>query len=78
MSFTLLHALTRKWGLVEGHSVSVHMTLCYLPLIERVKGFPLRDVITNVFPESVTIPVDIDTSQSIVSAAAGLYAANTL
>ena len=78
MSFTLLHALTEKWGLVKGHSVSVDMTLYYLPLSERVEGFPLRDEITNVFPESVTIRVDIETSQCIVSAAAGLYAANTL
>ena len=54
------------------------MTLYYLPLIERVKGFPLRDEIKNVFPESVTIRVDIDTSQSIVSAAAAVYAANIL
>ena len=78
MSFTLLHALTTTWGLVEGNSVSVEMTLTYLPLSERVKGLPLCDEITNVFPESVTIRVYIDTRECIVSAAAGLYAANTL
>ena len=78
MSFTLLHALTGKWGLVEGHSVSVHMTLYFLPLSERVEGSPLRDEITNLFRKSVPIRVHIHTGQCIVSAAAGVYAANTL
>ena len=78
MSFTLLHALTGKWGLVEGHSVSVHMTLYYLPLSERAKGFPLRDEITNLFPKSVAIGVYIPTGQCIVSAVAGVYAAHIL
>ena len=78
MSFTLLHALTTTWGLVEGHSVSVRMKLSFIPVSERVKGLPLRDEITNLFPKSVAIRVYIDTGQCIVSAAAGLYAANTL
>ena len=78
MSFTLLHALTGKWGLVEGHSVSVHMILRFLPLSERVEGSPLRDDITNFFPKSVFFRVHIHMGQCIVSAAAGVYAANTL
>ena len=78
MSFTLLHTLTGKWGLVEGHSVSVRMTLYYLPLRERLEGLSLRDEITNLFPKSVPIRVRIDTRQCIVSAAAGVYAANPL
>ena len=78
MSYTLLHALTTTWGLVEGHSVSVKTTLSHLPLSERVKGFPLRDEITNLFPKSVAIRVHIETGQCIVSSAAGVYAANTL
>ena len=78
MSYTLLHALTTTWGLVEGHSVSVRMTLYYLPLSERAKGFPLRDEITNLFPKSVTIRVRINTGQCIVSAVAGVYSINTL
>ena len=78
MSFTFLHALTREWGLVEGYSISVDMTLCYLPLSERVEEFPLRDEITNLFPKSVTTRVRIDTGQCIVSAVAGVYAINPL
>ena len=77
MCFTVLHALTGKWGLVEGHSVSVRMTLYYLPLSERVEGLPLRDEIANLFPKNVSIRVRIDTSQCIeVSAIARVYAAD--
>ena len=72
MSFTLLHALTGKWGLVEGHRVSVHMTLYYLPVCERVNGFPLRDEITNLFRKSVSIRVGVHTGQCIAPTVAGV------
>ena len=78
MTFTFLHALTGEWGLVEGYSVSVDMTLCYLPLSEKLEGLSLCEDIAKLFPNSVSIRVHIDTRQCIVSTVAGVHAANTL